>query len=348
MTTTATAPTNGNATSASGFAAMEVRQELVPYEYELRTPKGHECLIKVEASGLCFSDIAMIDNLADATTYPLVPGHEVVGQVIAVGPDATGVSIGDRVGVGWFAGSCLACEYCQRGDDNVCDEAIGLIVMGPGGFSSHVLVDSRWAFQLPEGISSVAAGPLMCAGVTVYAGLVNGGMSSGQNIGVVGIGGLGHLAIKFASAFGNRVTAFALNDAVAQTSLELGADEAIVVSANGDIPTPSQKLDIILDAAAAPLDWDGYLNLLEVDGCLSIVGMPVEPLSFSLSSLLYKRRKITSSPVASRMQVREMLKWADFFGIEPVVETYAMADINSAIADLRANNVHYRAVLVNE
>ena len=212
---------------------MGTNQDLVPYEYDLAAPTGHQCLIKVRAGGLCFSDIAMIDNLAGVTNYPLVPGHEVVGEVVDVGPDVTSVSVGDRVGVGWFAGSCLHCVYCARGDDNVCDEAIGLIVMGPGGFSSHVLVDSRWAFQLPEGISDVNAGPLMCAGATVYAGLKNGGMGSGQNIGVVGIGGLGHLAIRFASAFGNRVTAFALNDAIAQTALELGADEAIVVTADG-------------------------------------------------------------------------------------------------------------------
>jgi alcohol/geraniol dehydrogenase (NADP+) len=185
----------------------------------------------------------MVHDDWGVSRYPLVPGHEVIGEVVDLGSQVTHLKEGDRVGVGWQQGSCMYCLDCMRGNQNLCDHAEGLIVNGYGGFADYMVADSRFAFKLPEGLSTQSTGPILCGGATVYAGLRNAGMTSGQNIGVIGMGGLGHLAIQFASCLGNRVTVFTTSPDKAEFATKLGAHEAILVPPGGSPPLPIRKLN---------------------------------------------------------------------------------------------------------
>ncbi|MEG3977096.1 NAD(P)-dependent alcohol dehydrogenase [Microcoleus sp. herbarium8] len=329
----------------TALAAKKAGGLLEEYKFDVAAPKVHECLIKVLNCGICHSDLHMIDNDWGQSKYPLVPGHEVIGEVAEIGPQVTHLKVGDRVGVGWQRSSCLHCRDCLRGNENLCDENQGLIVTGPGGFADYLMVDSRFAFPIPKGIDSTVAGPLLCGGITVYGGLRNAGMSSGQEIGILGIGGLGHLAVQFAKKLGNRVTVFTTSQDKAEFAHKMGADEAIVVG-KGEVPQPpSSKLDILLSTVPAALDWVPYIDFLDSDGALAFVGVPDAPLSIPLFALLAKRRRITASPIGGRALINEMLSVSEKFGIEPIVEVFAIAQANEAIQKVRDNKVRYRAVL---
>ena len=326
----------------TALAAKKAGGLLEEYKFDVAAPKVHECLIKVLNCGICHSDLHMIDNDWGQSKYPLVPGHEVIGEVAEIGPQVTHLKVGDRVGVGWQRSSCLHCRDCLRGNENLCDENQALIVTGPGGFADYLMVDSRFAFPIPKGIDSKVAGPLLCGGITVYAGLRNAGMSSGQEI---GIGGLGRLAVQFAKKLGNRVTVFTTSQDKAEFAHKMGADEAIVVG-KGEVPQPpSSKLDILLSTVPAALDWVPYIDFLDSDGTLAFVGVPDAPLSIPLFALLAKRRRITASPIGGRALIHEMLSVSEKFGIEPIVEVFAIAQANEAIQKVRDNKVRYRAVL---
>jgi len=294
--------------------------------------------------GLCHSDIHMIDNDWRMAHYPLVPGHELVGEVVELGAGIAHLKVGQRVGVGWQRSACLQCPECLRGAENLCSENKGTITDGYGGFADHIQVDARFCFPLPDGIASVAAGPLLCGGVTVYSGLRHAGMTSGQEIGVVGVGGLGHLAIQFASRLGNRVTALTSSANKIEIAVKLGAHEAIVYH---DAPTrkPARPFDILISTAALNLDWPAFIDLLGPDGTLVFVGIPPKPFMFNPGLLLQKRRRIMASPIGGRAVVMETLKVADRFGIEPMVERFPLRDVNKAIDRVRGNLVRFRAVV---
>jgi len=318
---------------------------LKPYSFQLKPPRANECLIKVLTCGICHSDIHMVDNDWGWSRYPLVPGHEVVGEVIEVGSQVNHIRIGDRVGVGWQSSACLQCQDCLKGNENLCDRSSALIVNGYGGFADHLLVDSRFAFRIPTGIDTETVGPLLCGGITVYSALRNAGMASGQEIGIVGVGGLGHLAVQFASHLGNRVTVFTTSDDKAQFACQLGAHDAIVVPPGGSPPPPGRKLDLLLNTAPHSLDWSTYLKYLDSDGILSIVGVPAEPLTIPILPLLIKRRRIMASIIGGRAAMIEMLSTADRFGIRPIVETFSMQQVEEALQKVRHNKIRYRAVL---
>jgi alcohol/geraniol dehydrogenase (NADP+) len=247
--------------------------------------------------------------------------------------------------VGWQQGSCMHCLDCVRGHQNLCDHAEGLIVNGYGGFADYMVADSRFTFKLPEGLSTQSTGPILCGGATVYAGLRNAGMTSGQNIGVIGIGGLGHLAIQFASRLGNRVTAFTTSDDKAEFATKLGAHEAIVVPPGGSPPLPIRKLNVLINTANQALDWLGYVNHLDSNGTFVFVGIPSEPLTVPVTPLTSKQRRIMGSEIASPATIMEMLQIVDQFGIQPMIETFPLAQVNEALQSVRSNKVRYRAVL---
>ncbi len=325
-------------------AALQRGAALLPWSYTPAPLGAHECLIEVKACGICHSDIHMIDNDWGMANYPVVPGHEVVGEVRELGPEVHHLRRGQRVGVGWQRSACLQCPDCLKGNENLCNENRAVIVHGYGGFADHVVVDSRFAFPLPDELSSDTAGPLLCGGITVYAALRTAGMGSGQRIGVIGIGGLGHLAVQFAARLGNRVTLFTTSADKAELAARLGVHE-VVVTKSGEPPRATKPLDILLSTAPANLDWAAYLNLLDSDGTLALVGVPSEPLTVPLWPLLLKRRRILASPIGGRARMTEMLHTAADFGIEPIVERFAMADVNTALQRVRSNAVRYRAVL---
>ncbi len=328
------------------WAALHQGQSLTPYEFQTSSPKGHECIIKVRACGICHSDLHMIDNDWFMSRYPLVPGHEVVGEVTELGSAVTHLRVGDRVGVGWQSNSCLQCRDCLAGNENLCDKNEGLIVTGYGGFADYVKVDSRFAFAIPDGLDSNIAGPLLCGGVTVYSALRHAGMSSGQEIGVIGVGGLGHMAVQFASRLGNRVTVFTTSDDKAKLAAEVGAKEALVARASQPLPTPSRKLNVLINTAPHALDWASYLNTLDSDGTMVFVAGPSEPISLPFFGMMLKRRRVMGSPIGGRSIIMETLNVAEQFHIKPIVETYPMAEINAALTKARQNQVRYRAVLV--
>ena len=332
-------------THVSAWAAETQGASLRPYEFSIDGPEDHEVVVEVVACGICHSDIHMIDDDWSLTTYPLVPGHEVAGRVAEVGRGVRHLKVGQRVGVGWQSSSCGACRDCLRGDENLCDHNVGLIVGGRGGFASYVAVDGRFAFPLPEGIADDVAGPLLCGGVTVFSALRSAGMSSGQRIGVIGIGGLGHMAVLFASRLGNHVTVFTTSDDKAETAARLGAHEAVIVPAGEAPPAPGRRLDILLNTVPAALDWPAYLEWLDSDGTLTLVAGPAEPVAVPFWKLLGKRRRITGSPIGGRAIMTDMLDLADRFGIEPVIERFRFAEINRALGAVRNNRVRYRAVL---
>jgi uncharacterized zinc-type alcohol dehydrogenase-like protein len=330
------------------LAAQQRGQPLTSWSYESEGLRPEEVLLKVLACGICHSDVHMIDNDWAMTTYPLVPGHEIVATVVAKGSGVQHLEPDARVGVGWQRSACLRCEDCLRGDENCCDRNLGVITHGHGGFADHLVMDGRFCFHLPDELPTEFAGPLMCGGITVYGGLRAGGMGSGQRIGIIGVGGLGHLAIQFAARLGNQVTVFTTSEDKAEEATRLGAHEAILVRQGRFSRKPGRPFHQILNTAPAALPWEQYLGFLATDGTLCFVGVPSEPLSVPVFPLIVKRRRIVGSPIGGRALINEMLELAARLGVRPIIETFPLRDANAAIAKIRANTIRYRAVLLPE
>jgi len=328
-----------------GMAAMQPRTDLVPFIYDTNQLGPHDILLRVSHCGICHSDIHMIDNDWQMSKYPLVPGHEVVGEVLERGTEVRHLRTGDRVGVGWQRSSCLTCRDCLSGNENLCDQVKGVITHGHGGFAGHLVMDSRFCFLLPSGIESGHAGPLMCGGITVYSALRHAGMTSGQRIGVIGVGGLGHMAVQFASRLGNHVVAFTTSHDKAELAHRLGAKEAVLVAREDGPPPLSEPLDLIISTVPRNLEWNAYLGQLRSDGTLTFVGAVPEAISVAFWLLLAKRRRIMASPIGGRAMIQEMLHVADRYNVRPMVETFPLNEVNRAIARVRDNRIRFRAVL---
>jgi uncharacterized zinc-type alcohol dehydrogenase-like protein len=331
----------------NAYAALERGQQLVPWTYETQPLRPEQVLLRVLTCGLCHSDAHMIQNDWNATTYPIVPGHEVVGEIVETGGGLPHLRTGQRVGVGWQRSACLHCDDCLRGNENLCHEHTGLITHGHGGFADYMVADGRFCFELDDALPSEFAGPLLCGGLTVYSGLRCAGMSSGQRIGIIGVGGLGHLAVQFSSKLGNTVTVFTTSDEKAQQAARLGAAEAIIVRRGALSEPPRKPFDIILSTVPTAIPCELYLNLLGSDGTLCFVGIPNEPNLIPVRPLMAKRRRVMASPIGGRAMMREMLDAALRLAIRPTIEQHPMAEINTALARLRRNVIRYRAVLTN-
>ncbi|MBL8019589.1 MAG: NAD(P)-dependent alcohol dehydrogenase [Leptospirales bacterium] len=331
----------------NSFAASEKGKPLAAHKYQTQPLAPHECIIKVNACGVCHSDIHMIDNDWTISRYPLVPGHEVIGEVVECGSEVKHIRSGARVGVGWQRSSCLQCSDCLSGNENLCNKNQGVITHGFGGFADHLLMDSRFVFAIPDGAETETSAPLLCGGITVYSALIHAGMKHGQRIGVIGVGGLGHMAIQFASKLGNSVTAFTTSDDKAQFAASLGATEAIVTDGKRPKKRTRQAFDIIISTVAHTQEWSDYVNLLGSDGTLTFVGVPNENLSIPLGLLLGKRRRIMASPIGGRAMITKMLQLTADHGIKAIIEKFPMTRANEAIERVRSNKVRYRAVLTN-
>lgn len=330
------------------MAALRRGAPLTRWPYACPALGPHDCLVRVQACGICHSDLHMIDDDWHCATYPVVPGHEVVGEVVEQGAEVSHLHPGQRVGIGWQRSACLQCRECLRGDENLCAHNTGLISDGYGGFAEYVVTDSRFCFPIPDAIPTELAGPLLCGGVTVYAALRKAGMSSGQEIGVIGLGGLGHLAVAYASRLGNRVTVFTTSGDKAALAEQLGAQAVVRIAEGRPAGEPHRPLAMIINTAPVVLDVNPYLDMLEPDGTLTLVGYPKDALQVlvSLDALLLKRRKVTGSPIGGRPLVQETLDVAARFGVRPLIEVFPLADVNRALAAVRDNRVRLRAVLV--
>jgi uncharacterized zinc-type alcohol dehydrogenase-like protein len=325
-------------------AALHRGKHLQPWTYNSDELQPHQVLVQVQSCGVCWSDIDMIDDNRGSSEYPLVPGHEIVGEVIETGSSVTHHRSGDPVGIGWWRSACLRCEMCLSGRENLCPQRKGTIVHGKGGFAGALIVDDAFAYPWLDGLDPVRGAPLLCAGHAVFGALSTAGMTSRQEIGVIGVGGLGHLAIQFAAAQGNRVTAFTHSPDKADTAAHLGAHDVVVLGSD-EPPHAPRKLDILLSTAPTNLDFNAWIELLGPDGVLAFSSNPPEPIELNVGALMVWRRRILGNPTGGRSMMVNMLQSADRYGIEPIVETYSMADVNKALSSVRENTVRHRAVL---
>ncbi len=329
-----------------GQAAHAAGQPLQPISYEPKDLGPFDIEVEVHYCGICHSDIHLIDNDWNWSTYPFIPGHEIVGPVTRLGSMITQFKIGQRVGVGWQCGSCMECEWCVRGEENLCARPAFTCVGRNGGFAEAVRVDGRFAFVIPDGMESASTAPLLCGGITVYSPLRHLGAEPWSKVGVVGIGGLGHLAIKFANAFGCEVTAFSTSPRKEEESRSLGAHHFITSTDPDQMARAANSLDFILVTPHTDLDWAAYLNALRPMGTLCLVGAPPAALlNIPPILLLLQKKKICGSIIGNRSTVQEMLEFAARHQIGATVEVVALAQVNAAIEKVRANRARYRMVL---
>lgn len=333
--------------TVTAYAATEAGADLTEYQYDAGDLGPLEVDVAVTHCGICHSDIGMIDNDWGYSQFPVVAGHEAVGVVTAVGSAVDRLEVGRRVGVGAIAGSCMSCEFCLSGRQQLCPDRDDTILRGHrGGFASSVRVsDWRFAYPIPDVIESQHAGPLLCAGVTVFAPFVRHGITATDRVGVVGIGGLGHLAIQFADAWGCEVTAISSSAAKRDEAFELGADHFIATRDSDDLGRAAGTFDLILSTVSADIPWDDYLLALKPQGVLCVVGVPDSALSIAPFALLPAEKTICGGVPASRQETVQMLDFVARTGIRPTVETFPMRDINGAVARVRAGKVRYRAVV---
>jgi uncharacterized zinc-type alcohol dehydrogenase-like protein len=326
------------------YAALEAGASLSPFDYESAPLGAHDVEIEITHCGICHSDLHLIDNDWMTSKYPIVPGHEVIGTVARRGGEVSHLDAGARVGVGWQCGSCLQCEWCERGDENLCASIAETCVGRHGGFADRIVVDSRFAFAIPDALSSEVAAPLLCGGITVYSPLREYARPASR-VGVIGIGGLGHLAIRFARAFGCEVTAFSSTADKEAEARAHGAHHFVSSVDDAGLKAQRESLDLIVSTVNIPLNWKRYVSALRPHGVLSFVGAVAEPVSIHTGMLMAKSRSVTSSPIGGRAAMREMLDFAARHGVGAQVETLPMNEVNTALDRLRRNDVRYRFVL---
>jgi len=333
--------------SISGLAAHAAGAELLPYKYDPGALGRYDVEIKITHCGVCHSDLHLIANDWAISQYPFIPGHEVVGTISAVGESVKSLQLGERVGLGWQSDSCGACEWCSRGMENLCAAAQPTCVHRNGGFADRVRANSRFVIPIPEALESANAAPLLCGGITVYTPLRTHGVGPASRVGVVGIGGLGHLAVQFAHAFGAEVTAFSTSADKEEEARAMGAHYFVNSLETKALQAVAGKFDFILSTINANQDWNIYIQALRPTGTLCFVGIPPSPVSVQVFPLIAGIRSITGSPSGSPYQLREMLDVAARHGVKAQIEVFPMAQANLAIQKVKKNAVRYRAVLAN-
>jgi len=327
------------------FAASEAGGQMKPYEYDPGPIGYNDIEIEVEHCGICHSDLSMLDNEWGIADFPLVPGHEVVGTIRDIGPGVSHHQIGRQVGLGWHSGYCMTCPSCLSGDHNLCVSAQGTIVNRHGGFADKVRAHAASVVALPKNIDVQSAGPLFCGGVTVFNPLVQFGVKPTDRVAVIGIGGLGHMALQFLNAWGCQVTAFTSSDTKKTEALELGAHQTLNSRDPDEIKAAAGHFDMILSTVNVKLDWNDYIQTLKPRGRLHYVGATLEPLDLTLFPLIMGQRSISASPVGSPANIAKMLDFAVRHGIKPVIETFPMEKVNDAMDRLRSGQARYRIVL---
>jgi alcohol/geraniol dehydrogenase (NADP+) len=330
-----------------GLAAHAAGAELLPYHYEPGTLGAHEVEIAITHCGICYSDLHLIANDWGISQYPFIPGHEVVGTVAAVGSEVRQLKIGQRVGLGWQANSCGVCEWCVRGMENLCPASEATCVHRNGGYADRVRANARFVMPIPDALESEHTAPLLCGGITVYNPLRTNGINPTSRVGVVGIGGLGHLAIQFARVFGAEVTAFSSSAGKEEEVRALGAHHFVNTRETKSLKEAAGTQDFILTTINADQDWGTYIQALRPTGRLCFVGVPPSPVTTQAFPLIAGQRSITGSPIGSPHQLREMLDVAARHGVKATTELFPMAKANEAIEKVKKNKVRYRAVLAN-
>ncbi|MEC1634006.1 NAD(P)-dependent alcohol dehydrogenase [Bacillus mojavensis] len=320
---------------------------------ERRELRAHDVLIDIKFSGICHSDIHSAFDEWGGGIFPMVPGHEIAGVVVAVGAEVTKFAVGDRVGVGCFVDSCGECEYCLSGEEQFCTKGVvqtynSLDYDGNptyGGYSQKIVVTDRFVVRIPDSLELDVASPLLCAGITTYSPLKHWNVGPGKKVAIVGVGGLGHLAIQFAHALGAEVTVLSRSMNKKEEALELGADHYYATSNQATFTELAGRFDVILNTVSANLDVDAYLSLLRIDGTLVNVGAPAEPDKYSVFSLIIGRRSLAGSLVGGIPETQEMLDFAAQHGIAPKIEVIRADQVDEAYERVLRSDVRYRFVI---
>ncbi|KZS42137.1 alcohol dehydrogenase [Aquimarina aggregata] len=327
------------------FAAKEVGGKLEPFQYDLSKIGLEEVDIKVHYCGICHSDLSMLNNDWGITQFPFVPGHEIVGEVTAIGAQVKHISVGDLVGLGWFSESCMYCDQCMNGSHNLCATKEETIVGRHGGFADKVRCHWSWATALPKGIDLSKAGPLLCGGITVFNPILMANVKPTDKVGVIGIGGLGHMAIKFLKYWGCEVTAFSSNPSKKDEIIAMGAHSVINSRDTLEMEKIKGTLDFILNTTNVTLDWPGYLKTLAPKGTLHTVGAVLEPIGVPAFSLIGGEKSVSGSPLGSPALTRKMLDFCIRHNIYPITQEFPLEKVNDAIEHLKTGKARYRVVL---
>ncbi len=335
-------------TTIRAYANNAAKSEFKPYSYEVGALPDESVEIAVEYSGLCHSDLSMANNDWGMTVYPFVPGHEVVGKVSALGSRVTNLKVGQRVGLGWFSQSCMHCHSCMGGDHNLCVTPEQTIVGRNGGFADKVRAHNSWVLPLPDALDPKIAGPLFCGGITVFNPIVQFGVKPTDRVGVIGIGGLGHMALQFLNKWGCEVTAFTSTPDKAKQAKEMGAHNVVVISNKEEMKKIAGTLNFILSTVNVAVDWDAVITALAPKGKLHLVGAVLQPIPVAAMGLIMGQKSISGSPLGSPKTTLDMLEFCARHGIKPVIEEFPMSKINEAFAHMEAGKARYRIVLKND
>jgi uncharacterized zinc-type alcohol dehydrogenase-like protein len=341
--------------AAFAYATSGPKEPFEKIAIERREVGAHDVLIKVAFAGICHSDIHTARNEWGKAHFPLVPGHEIAGTVEAIGADVARHAVGDRVGVGCLVDSCRECEQCLAGEEQYCTGgAVGTYnskgkdgLYTDGGYSTYIVVDEAFVVTIPDGIGLDVAAPLLCAGITVYSPLRHWNAGPGKRVAVVGLGGLGHMAVKLAHAMGAEVTVLSQSLAKADDAKALGADHYYATSDKQTFKDLRSSLDLIVNTVSATLPIDSYLGLLRLDGTLVNVGAPAEPQSVGVFSLLSNRRSFSGSAIGGIRETQEMLDFCAAKGLGAEIELISASQIDEAYDRIVGSDVRYRFVIDN-
>jgi alcohol dehydrogenase (NADP+) len=339
---------------SKGYAAQDAKSLLAPHSFSRRDPGPTEIAIEVLFCGVCHSDLHMARNEWGQSVYPLVPGHEIVGRVIAIGTSIKKFKVGGIAAIGVIVDSCRHCAPCGRGEEHFCKEGAtltyaakdrvdGSITMG--GYSNNYVVDERFAHSVPENLDMAAVAPLLCAGITTYSPLRHWKAGPGKKVGIVGLGGLGHMGLKFAHSFGAHVVQLTTSLKKKEDALKLGANEVVLSADANAMKAHAGTFDFILDTASAPHDLDPYLSLLKQDGTLTLVGLPDKPPSVNVFSLITRRASIAGSMIGGMPETQEMLDYCGLHKIAAEVEVIPIQKINESFERMLKQDVKYRFVI---
>ncbi|HZV62867.1 MAG TPA: NAD(P)-dependent alcohol dehydrogenase [Methylophilaceae bacterium] len=337
-----------------GYAAFDPKTPLSYFQFQRRDLRPDDVQIDILYCGVCHSDLHQARNEWSNTTYPVVPGHEIVGRVVAVGSEVTKFQPGDMAGVGCLVDSCKSCSECQADLEQYCNLAVYTYNSADpytgkstyGGYSNNIVVREDFVLRIPDNLDPAATAPLLCAGITTYSPMRHWNVSRGQKVGVVGLGGLGHMAVKFAHAFGAHTVLFTTSPGKVEDAKRLGADEVVISKDPDQMSQHLASFDFILDTVAAPHDLDQYLMLLKRDGSLCLVGVPDHPHpSPSVGNLIFKRRKLGGSLIGGLKETQEMLDFCGEHNITSDIEMIAIQHINEAYERMLKSDVKYRFVI---
>lgn len=340
--------------SCIGYGAQQASDRLAPFKFDRRDTGPEDVRIDILYCGVCHSDIHQARNEWQNTVYPCVPGHEIVGRVSEVGSAVQKIKVGDLAGVGCMVDSCRECTNCREGLEQYCDNGFVGTYNGNdrhgrgntyGGYSKAIVVDQAFVLKVPENLDLAAVAPLLCAGITTYSPLKHWKVGPGQRVGVVGLGGLGHMAVKFARAFGAHVVLFTTSQNKVEDGLRLGAHEVVLSKDPEAMANETASFDFIIDAVAADHDINVYLNLLKREGTLVQVGAPEKPLPVTVFSLIMKRRSFAGSLIGGIAETQEMLDFCGEHGITSDIEMIAMDEIETAYSRMLKSDVKYRFVI---